>query len=251
MGSAKEHMLDMQTEHMNQWIRKNYDIPDDTELDDNYPEYESMVAMYDHEQERENYEADMLWYEEHPYNEIYNSFRARLRQLQQMITADKNPFVDKMIHQMVYAHSVTLFEAMVGDIIKACARKFPHIMGRLVSGISDTTKDKYSLRDIVRLHGVNGIAMSVLNEQTFHNIKTVNHYVNMISENGLSNQHESAMTQIVLRRHDFVHRNGADKEGNYHAIDSNMIFDAIETISLYSEDIHQAIQTAAEGTDSF
>lgn len=246
MGSTKEWMMQQENEVMIQWMRDSYNIADDVDIDEDYPGYSGMVAVYEHELQREEYESSMQWYDDHPYHEIYNAFCGRIRQLEGMVTQDKNPFTDKMILQMVYAHSVTLFEAMVGDIIKACVRKFPHMMEKLVLGIAETTKEKYSIKDIVKHGGVNGIALSILNESTFHNIGVVNQYVNILSGNRLNGRYESEMIRIAMMRHDFVHRNGANKAGEYHQITSLMVFEALEIISLYSIDVFEAIKKSAE-----
>lgn len=246
MGSTKEWMMSQEDEVMIQWMRDSYNIADNVDIDEDYPGYSGMVAMYEHEMQREEYESSMQWYDDHPYHEIYNAFCGRIRQLEGMVTQDKNPFTDKMILQMVYAHSVTLFEAMVGDIIKACVRKFPHMMEKLVLGIAEVAKEKYTLKDIVKYGGIEGIGISILNDCTFHNISVVNQYVNMLSGNRLDKRYESQMHKISMMRHDFVHRNGANKDGEYHQLTSLMVFEALETISLYSVDVFQAIKGSAE-----
>jgi len=42
-------------------------------------------------------------------------------------------------------------------------------------------------------------------------------------------------------RHDFVHRNGKSKEGEYHQVTTEMVLETISVIEEFSEDIYQAI----------
>jgi len=251
MGSAKELMMELENGRMIQWMRDTYDIPEDVEIDDDYPGFVGMASVYQDMVEAEEYEAEMQWFEDHPYHEIYSAFGGRLRQLQNMLLEDKNPFTDKMVHHMVYSHAVTLFEAMVGDVIKACVRKFPHMMERLVVGISEVAKEKYTIKDILKHNGVEGIAMTMLNDLTFHNINVVNQYANMLSDNKLDNRYEGQMIQIANVRHDLVHRNGANKKGEYHNVNSVMVTEAIEVIRLYADDVYHAIRSGVVGDQDF
>jgi hypothetical protein len=251
MGSNKEHMLDRGYQVMIQWMHVYYDIPEEEEIDENYPDFESMATSYNEMMEYQDEQLELKWFEDHPYHEIYSAFGGRMRQLQNMLAAETNPFTDKMIHYMVYSHAVTLFEAMVGDIIKACVRKFPEMMDKLVLGVAEITKEKYSLKDIIKHKGVEGIALTMLNDLTFHNIGVVNQYANMLSGNKFESQYESQMIQITHIRHDFIHRNGANKKGEYHDVSSKMVSDAIEVIRLYADDVYRAIRYGVVGSGDF
>lgn len=241
MGSAKEYMFELAHERMIRWMRDTYSIAEDVDLDEDYPGYEGMASVYEHEQEREDYESHMQWFDEHPYDEIYNSFRGRLRQLIEMIEKDRSPFTDKMIHQMVFAHSVTLFEAMVGDVIKAVVLKHSRMMEMLIKGMGEEVKNKFSLEEICKYSSINGIIMSVLNSVTFHDIKQVEKYVNMFTASKFASEYAGRMIQITILRHDFVHRNGKNKEGEYHLVTTGMVLETISVIEEFSEDIYQAI----------
>lgn len=251
MGSTKELMTDRAYEVMIQWMHVQYDIPIGDEIDESYPGFEQMVGNYNEMMDYQDEQLELQWFEDHPYHEIYSAFGGRMRQLQNMLVAETNPFTDKMIHHMVYSHAVTLFEAMVGDIIKACVRKFPEMMDRLVIGISEITKEKYTIKDIIKHKGVEGIAISMLNDLTFHNISVVNLYVDMLSGKKFESVYEGQMIQITNIRHDFVHRNGANKKGEYHDVNSKMVSDAIEIIRHYADDVYQAIRYGVVGSGDF
>lgn len=239
-------MMNQGNEVMIQWMRDSYNIADEVDIDENYPGYSGMVAVYEDEMQREEYESSMQWYEDHPYHEIYNMFCGRMRQLNEIVENEKNPFTDKMMLQMAYAHSVTLFEAMVGDVIKAALTKYPHMMERLVKGISDSSEEKYTLKKIVELGGIDGIAMSVFNDLTFHNISVVKRYVNMLCNNKMNNRHIGNMFRVAQVRHDLVHRNGRSKDGDYHTFDTDYVNKTLEQISLFSVDVYQAVISGVE-----
>ena len=93
--------------------------------------------------------------------------------------------------------------------------------------------------------------MTMLNDLTFHNINVVNQYTNILSGNKLDSRYESQMIQIANVRHDLVHRNGANKKGEYHNVSSEMVTEAIEVIRLYADDVYQAIRVGVVGDEDF
>ncbi|ARA80361.1 MULTISPECIES: hypothetical protein [Pseudomonas syringae group] len=244
MGSTKEWMMDRENQKMREWMSKEFDVSED--IDEDTQEWEYMTNAYQNKIDAEDHEAEMQWFEDHPYHEIYDAYTIRMHQLQNMLSNDSDSYLDQMKHQMMYSHAVTLFEAMVGDIIKASVKKFPHMMERLTKGCADLETEKYTLKDIIKHNGVEGIAMLKLNDLTFHNIKNVEQYVNILSENKLSSVHKADMFKITSMRHDFVHRNGATKDGEYHKINGKTVDYTIEKILLYSVDVYKAISDAAE-----
>ncbi|OLY72210.1 hypothetical protein AU074_13625 [Pseudomonas sp. ATCC PTA-122608] len=250
MGSTKEWMMDQENQSMRKWMSEAFDVSED--VDEETPEWEYMANAYQNKIDAEDYEAEMQWFAEHPYHEIYESYNIKMHQLQGMLSNDSDSYVDQMKHQMMYSHAVTLFEAMVGDIIKASVKTFPHMMTLLTQGHADIETEKYTLKDIIKHNGVEGIAMLKLNDLTFHNIKNVEQYVNILSANKLSSVHKSDMFKITSMRHDFVHRNGATKDGVVHKINGKTVDSTIEKILLYSVDVFKAISDAAEKrTDKF
>lgn len=50
MGSAKEHMFELAHERMIQWMRDTYSIAEDVDLDEDYPGYEGMASVYEHDE---------------------------------------------------------------------------------------------------------------------------------------------------------------------------------------------------------
>ncbi|RMT12402.1 hypothetical protein ALP52_00867 [Pseudomonas amygdali pv. mori] len=244
MSSSKEWYFAVENQNMRKWMSETYGVSEDIEEDT--PEWEEMAEAYQNMIDGEDYEAEMQWFAEHPYHEIYDSYTIKMHQLQNMLSSDSDSYLDQMKHQMMYSHAVTLFEAMVGDIIKASVKTFPHMMERLTQGCANIETEKYTLKDIIKHNGVEGIAMLKLNDLTFHNIRIVEQYVNILSEGKLNSSHKSDMFKITSMRHDFVHRNGATKDGDYHKINGKAVDSTIEKILRYSVDVYKAISDAAE-----
>ena len=106
-------------EEMRQWMRLSFNIPNDRELNKDSDGCHAMVEMYHDMKNAENYEASVEWYKEHPNEEIYDNLLSNLSELKVLVSKDKTPFFNVMLHRMAYAHAVTLFEAMIGELLKS------------------------------------------------------------------------------------------------------------------------------------
>jgi hypothetical protein len=243
MGSTKEWMMDQEHERMIQWMRESFNINENVDIGENYPGYEGMIAVYQHEQEKEEYEAHMKWFEEHPFLETYSVFTENLKSLKIMVNQRTSPFDDKTIHKMVYAYGVTLFEAMVGDIIKSAVLTFPHLMDNLVNKLSEDKNLKYTIKEISE-YGINGIVLNILNTLTYHNPIVVKKYINLVTGKVLPDTHMANMKKVIEMRHDFVHRNGKTIMGEYLNIDTPMVINSIEIIEQFAEDVFDTLSNS-------
>lgn len=243
MGSTKEWMMDQENERMILWMREGYNIPEDVDIDEDYPGYEGMAAVYQHEQEMEEYEAHMKWFEEHPFLETYSIFTENLKYLKMMVNQRTNLFDDKTIHKMVYAHAVTLLEAMVGDMIKSAVLTFPHLMNNFVGNLPEDKGLKYTVKEIAE-YGLNGIVINILNSLTYHNPVVVKKYVHLVTGQVLPDTHMANIKKVVDMRHDFVHRNGKTVTGEYHNIDTPMVIESIGVIEQFATDVFDTLSKA-------
>jgi len=191
----------------------------------------------------EQYEAEMKWFEEHPFLETYSIFKEMLLQLKLMVSQRSNIFDSEMIYKMAYVHAVTLFEAMVGDILKATILAYPAFMQKMVSKLGEEKNNKFHITEIADL-GLSGIVLGILNQQIYHNPVTVKKFVNMITGKVLPGTHMPAMHEVAERRHDFVHRNGKTINGESLAIDHDLIVSSINVIQCFAHDIFETIDTA-------
>lgn len=191
----------------------------------------------------EQYEAEMKWFKEHPFLETYSIFKEMLMQLKLMIKQPANSFDSEMMYKMAYVHAVTLFEAMVGDVLKATILAYPTLMQKMVSKLGEDKSNKFHITEIAEL-GLNGIVLGILNQQIYHNPITVKKYVNLITGKVLSDTHMAKMQVIAERRHDFVHRNGKTIKGVELKIDAETIVSTVEVIESFAHDIFELIDRA-------
>lgn len=191
----------------------------------------------------EQYEAEMKWFEEHPFLETYSIFTEKLRQLKLMVSRQADPFDAEMLQKMAYVHAVTLFEAMVGDVLKATVLAYPHLMSRMVSKLGEDKSRKFQLREIADL-GLNGIVLGILNEQLYHNPVTVKHFVSIITGQPLPDTYMAAMQKVIEKRHDLVHRDGKTIDDEHHFIDEKAVNTSIGLIENFANEIFESLEAA-------
>ena len=236
MSGVKEHLFEVENEAMRQWMRQTFNIPNDKELDEESDGWHAMVEMYHDMKNAESYEASVEWYKEHPHEEIYDSFRGNLSELKDMVSQNMGPFYNVMMHRMAYAHAVTLFEAMVGELLKSLVMNDTELLANLVNGLAGDSSKKYNLKQIAD-YGVNGLIVKILSEELYHNPVTVKKYVDMISGRVMPSTHMAKMSTVTKIRHDVAHRNGKTVDDEYHELNSEAVIDCIKTIELFSKDV--------------
>ncbi|KIY17082.1 MULTISPECIES: HEPN domain-containing protein [Pseudomonas syringae group genomosp. 2] len=191
----------------------------------------------------EQYEAEMKWFEEHPFLETYSIFKEMLMHLKLMVNKPVDKFDSEMMCKMAYVHAVTLFEAMVGDVLKATILAYPTLMQKMVKKLGEDKSNKFHISEIAEL-GLNGIILGILNQQIYHNPVTVKKYLNLITGKVLRDTYMAGMQEIADRRHDFVHRNGKTLQGVELNIDPASIISAVEVIQNFAQDIFEILDRA-------
>jgi hypothetical protein len=191
----------------------------------------------------EQYEAEMKWFLEHPFLETYSIFKEMLMQLKMIVNKPANEYDSEMMCKMAYVHAVTLFEAMVGDVLKATILAYPTLRQKMIKKLGEDRSNKFHINEIAEL-GLNGIILGILNQQIYHNPVTVKKFVNLITGKVLPDTYMAGMQEIADRRHDFVHRNGKTLQGVELDIDPASIISAVEVIQNFGQDIFETIDRA-------
>lgn len=154
--------------------------------------------------------------------------------------------VTQLTMKMNFAYAVTLMETCLADMLKHAVISVPEFMGNALNKISDFQSVKINLLDIYRNPDfITGFVMKVLTEFLYHKIPQVltiyrftlgNDYPEFIKEK------TGELVKIADIRHDIVHRNGYDKEGNVHTFNAQMVNKALQDISDFVQGMQMYIQ---------
>lgn len=148
---------------------------------------------------------------------------------------------------MVFSHQITALEAYLGDTLSNAVMADKAAMERLIDGDDELNKEKFTLAEIVR--EPNLISQKVrrhLRAILYHNIGRVDVLYNMslgFRILTLASDKRSLFNAIKLR-HDCVHRNGFDDQGNELTIfTKEFVRNTCDLIRLFVDKIEEMMQS--------
>jgi hypothetical protein len=146
-----------------------------------------------------------------------------------------------LLNRLIFSHQITALEAYLGDALMKIVLADKSAMTRLMTNDKEIAKKRFSLVDIA---GDPSLVETVIREYLrsilYHNLKRVNFlYRAALGIRILSFVRDEALLfKAIKQRHDCVHRNGFDKEGQELAVftkqyiqsTSDLIKDFVEKI---------------------
>lgn len=156
--------------------------------------------------------------------------------------------------KMTYSYSVTLMETCLGDMIKGVVLSDEHFLKNAITSVTDlkaiklSLMDFYSDGDIVRK-----IVLNTLSDYLYHKIeKIVSVYSAILGEKTPDNVRNNMPSVISISkvRHDIVHRNGMDKDGNYVALNKAVLIQAMKDINEFVGNMKVSIVAATFNRES-
>ncbi|AKF40327.1 TPA: hypothetical protein ACVBYD_004101 [Yersinia enterocolitica] len=254
MGSATERYFDRMEQERENWIMER--LPPD--LDEDSPEYEMLSLKYDAiEQERHDkaeyeYEQQLQferdeqieWLSKNPHVKIFKSFNREIFSLRNNLE-DANITLRKM----KYSYLVTLLEAYLGEAIQSIVVSDKRFLRNAICNVDKLSDLNIKLKDIYIENMALNKTISLLNDTLYHRIPTViKLYENII---GIKlNLEVNEIEKIMLLRHDIVHRNGKDKNGNTLDVSIETLNHAINEVSGFSAIIHHSLDKAISKINS-
>ncbi|RJL15830.1 hypothetical protein [Paracoccus siganidrum] len=150
-----------------------------------------------------------------------------------------------LVNRMIFSQQITALEAYLGDTLLNEVLRDKGAMQRLIEKDEDLGREKFTLFEIssdpdlverkVRTH---------LRKVLYHNLKKVDILYNIalgIRIFDLTSD-KASIFKAALLRHDCVHRNGYDSEGNELDIfTKEFVQDTADLIKAFVEGIHQAV----------
>ncbi len=121
-----------------------------------------------------------------------------------------------LVNRLIFSHQVTALEAYLGDTLLNVVASDPDAMQRLIDADDELSKQKFTLAEIRKEPGlVERKVREHLRAILYHNLAKVDAlYSIALGIRILSLTDKKAdLVQAVMLRHDCVHRNGFDKEG--------------------------------------
>ncbi len=156
-----------------------------------------------------------------------------------------------LLNRMVFSHQVTALEAYLGDTLLKEVMADTGAMQRLIDQDDDLAKEKFTLAEISKEAGlVERKVREHLRSILYHNLAKVDVLYNIalgVRILTLAGDKKS-LFKAVLLRHDCVHRNGFDKDGNELKVFTKaFVQNTADLINAFVEDIEKAVRAQSAG----
>ncbi|MCS3804693.1 hypothetical protein HNO92_001407 [Chromobacterium alkanivorans] len=152
-----------------------------------------------------------------------------------------------LLNRMVFSHQVTALEAYLGDTLINEVMGDVAAMQRLIKQDEELMKEKFTLVEISKEPTlVERIVRERLRSVLYHNLAKVNALYNIALGIQILNEtkDKESLFKAVSLRHDCVHRNGFDKDGNeLQVFTRKFVQDTADLIRNFVESIDRAVRT--------
>jgi len=246
MGRVKEEWMEyIENQAMYEWIDENYgedageegseEWNEAVKAFEDYCENQARLARDAWEQDEYNY---YLYLTLNDVDPIFNRDITNLKTLLANSHVDPN---NPTLCKMVYAHAVTILEVYLEDMAKSLITSNKKHLNNAINNVKPFSDTKFKLSEIsLEGDGIKKFVLRKLSENIFHNIPKAVEIIGGIVGKKF-NIDIKDVCDITTMRHDIVHRNGKNKDGEVLLIDSTAANSAIDTIKTFAGELRGAL----------
>ena len=177
-----------------------------------------------------------------PFSIFMNSYHHTCDLLEELGTDDGA----SILNRMVFSHQVTALEAYLGDTLINAVVGDADAMQRLITEDDELAKEKFKLSQITKEPTlIERKVREHLRSILYHNLAKVDVLYGIALKIKILDHSDDkgSLFKAVILRHDCVHRNGFDKEGNELKIfNKKFVRDSADQIKSFVENIENALQ---------
>lgn len=176
----------------------------------------------------------------------FTIFMATYHQTGDLLADHGNTHGSYLVNRLVFSHQITALEAYLGDTLLKAVAEDADALQRLIDGDDDLSREKFTLADIQKEPGlVERKVREHLRAILYHNLARVDALYNIalgIRILNLTTDKENIFKAVKLR-HDCVHRNGFDKDGNELTVFTQcFVGETGDLIRSFVENVESAVQ---------
>lgn len=218
MGRMKELLHEIQEERAQEWIEENY-----PEAEEGTEEFDAAAQAYSLMLDDLAEQAERQWFLE-SLNDLDDRYRhavSELNELSSLVSSE----IPSIVFRLAYVHTVTVMEAFLmysarallnepahlerfySRVVPAFKKKIKHCEEEVAQHLQKLPEKMLSDESWLQRSS----AQMFISEQTFHNLKHLQHYFSLVLKTSFDWPTES-LESIVETRQDLVHRNGVSKD---------------------------------------
>jgi hypothetical protein len=156
------------------------------------------------------------WFEPPPPDDPFTVFMSSYHGSSDLLAQSGSADGGHLVNRLVFSHQVTALEAYLGDTLKNEVFRDRQAMQRLIDQDADLKIQKFTLAEMAKEpHLIERIMREHLRGIMYHNLPKVDVLYRIALEFRILNltADKDSLFAAVLLRHDCVHRNGSDKDG--------------------------------------
>ncbi|MGA4449946.1 hypothetical protein ACPA0O_22070 [Ectopseudomonas chengduensis] len=244
MSSTKEYLFERQQEQCIEWIRQRYGIEIDPEADEE--EWEELAREYWDMLAAEDaaVEAEYQWLNRHSHDEFFHEFFYELSKACSLLPLGNSLNTDTL-NKLIYAHAVTLMEALISSVVRKLLISEPALLMNLVAGHKQLSVRTVTLKEIAdEPKAVENIALDALSKMSFHNLQTIKSVLTAMFRVHMDGLDAGDIGSICSKRHDIIHRNGKTVDDESIDLTTQEVERAISAIREFVEDLNARIYKA-------
>jgi len=242
MSSVKEHFFELQQQGCIEWVKQVYDL----DIDEDDESWEELAAEYSAMLDSEEEEAEFQWLNRHTHSEFFLKFPEELANASSLLTLGSSEQHTDTLNKLVYAHAVTLMEALISSVVCKLVVSDKRLLINLVAGYRKLSTRTINLKDVAEQPKlVESIVLTTLKELTLHNVGTVKEVLGAMFGKHMDSLEVGEIGRICSKRHDIIHRNGKTVDDQPIKLTTEEVKQAIRTIREFAEELKSRIDNAA------
>lgn len=150
-----------------------------------------------------------------------------------------------VINRMVFAETISAMEAYLGDTLQSAVLKDPTAMQRMVIEDKELSAEKISLNEILRNPQiVEERVQTYLRGLLYHNLAKIEVIFSFALNIEIfpNKDLKRRLHKTIVLRHDVVHRNGRDKEGNQQYFPTQLVEETMDDVKTFIDHVENSVQ---------
>lgn len=143
---------------------------------------------------------------------------------------------------MLYSNIISIMESYLSDAFLSIVESREDLLEKALQNISDLANRNIKQSELFQKYKSikYDVIEYILNKMVFHNINRVQNYYEKILGIRITTD-LSRITNVVLVRHDIVHRNGKTIEGQKDIVDRTMVVELIRDVKNFITGINSKL----------
>ncbi len=176
-------------------------------------------------------------------SEFFNTFQQEINYLKKLNQLSLDKELKRTLQRQIFSGSITCLEDYLSSRLINNVLKDDELFEKFVKNYKNMENRTFQLNEIFdKYRGLEKTVKIELLDIIYHNIPKVKGIYEKVFE--IKFPEITSVCEIVSDRHNMVHRNGKDKQGNEIEINDKKIIDILDTVENFIKQIDDSIENS-------